>query len=139
HVPSQRSRVPSAAAPGNPLEGETGISAGAGASLLGVGLSARSPRLSLLTASRGRPVPTLNRITFLSDRAMRGTIILGITVDPTDRRLLFAATSNGLYKSYDAGASWSRSFAGLTPIERTVLRVAIRPGDPQLMILGPAR
>lgn len=108
---------------------------GGGGGLLGVGLSARSPRLSLLSASRGRPVPTLNRFRFLAERGQRATRIITIAVDPEDRRSVFAATADGLYHSHDGGESWSRSFAGLTQSERLALIIAIRPGD-QFMILG---
>lgn len=135
-VPSQLSRLLLPPAPRDVLAGESAISAGGGGGSLGVGLSDRSPRLSLYTASRGRPVPTLNRVRFLLDRSLRGTAILNLAVDPSDRRRIFAATVNGLYKSSDGGDSWSRSFAGLTSGERTAQRIAIRPGEPKLMMLG---
>jgi hypothetical protein len=121
--------------PSDPLEDASASASGGGGGLLGVGLSARSPRLSLLSASRGRPVPTLNRFRFLNDRGQRATRIITIAVDPENRRSVFAATADGLYHSRDAGESWSRSFAGLTPAERLALIIAIRPGD-QFMILG---
>ncbi len=135
-VPSQLRRLLPPTAPRDVLAGESAISAGGGGGSLGVGLSDRSPRLSLYTASRGRPVPTLNRVKFLLDRSLRGTQILNLAVDPSDRRRIFAATVNGLYKSADGGDSWSRSFAGLTAGERTANRIAIRAGEPKLMLLG---
>jgi len=138
HVPGQLSRFNAPNTTFDPLAGESAVSAGGGAGSLGVGLSARSPRLSMLTASRGRPVPTLSRGKFLVDRTLRGSTIFNITVDPDDRRSLFAATSNGLYKSTDGGESWTRSFAGMTSAERTAFRIAIRPGEPALAILGTA-
>jgi hypothetical protein len=137
HIPSELPRIPLAGgAQTDPLDYETQVSAGGGVSALGIGLSSRSPRLSILTGSRGRPVPVLNRAKFLADRTLRGTAVFGVTVDPSDRRILFAATQNGLYKSYDAGESWSRTFAGLTAAERVAIRIAVRPGNPKLMILG---
>jgi len=136
HVPSALLRMPTSDPQNDPLAGESAASANGGVSALGVGLSARSPRLSLLTGSRGRPVPVLNRTRFLTDRTLRGTAITSITADPDDNRLLYAATPNGLYKSYDGGESWSRSFAGLTAASRTALRIAIRPGTPKLVVLG---
>lgn len=129
-VPGQLPRLPGLMAPEDPLAGESTISALGGVSALGVGLSARSPRLSLLTASRGRGVPSLNRTKLLADRSFRGTTIFGITVHPKDHQLLFAVTANGLYKSHNGGESWTRSFAGVTT------RIAIRPGTPKLMVLG---
>jgi hypothetical protein len=136
HLPSDLPRMPTSDPPVDPLAGESALSAGGGASALGVGLSARSPRLSLLAGARGRPVPVLNRARFLTERTLRGTAITWITPDPDDSRLLYAATPNGLYKSYDAGESWSRAFAGLTAASRTALRIAIRPGTPKLVVLG---
>jgi len=135
YVPSRLAKLPF---PNNSsaLAGESAVAAGGGTLTLGLGLSERSPRLSLLTASRGKPVPTLNRVRFLSDRVLRGTAIFNIAADPADRRRLFAATVNGLYQSYDGGDSWSRSFAGMTAGERTALRVAIRPGEQPFMMLG---
>ncbi|HEY5922605.1 MAG TPA: hypothetical protein VIV11_13080 [Kofleriaceae bacterium] len=138
HLPGQLSRFAAPTTTFSPLARESAISASVGSASLGVGLSERSPRLSLLTAARGRPVPTLSRVRFLVDRTLRGSVIFNITVDPNDRRLLFAATSNGLYKSYDGGESWTRSFAGMTSAERTAFRIAIRRGDPALAILGTA-
>jgi hypothetical protein len=137
HVPSSTNRLPTASGPqDDPLATESAISAAGGIGFLGIGLSSRSPRLSLLTGSRGRPVPVLNRQKFLSDQTLRGTAVLGVTADPNDRRILYAATFNGLYKSYDGGESWSRTFAGLTASERIANRIAVRPGKQPLMVLG---
>jgi hypothetical protein len=72
----------------------------------------------------------------VASRAARGTAIINIAADPVDKKLLFAATVNGLYKSDNGGDSWARTFAGLTAGERMALRIAIRPGEPKLMILG---
>src|SRR5215470_16459571 len=94
HVPSALLRMPTSDPQSDPLAGESAVSAGGGASSLGVGLSARSPRLSLLTGSRGRPVPVLNRARFLTERTLRGSAVLWITPDPDDNRLLYAATPN---------------------------------------------
>jgi len=135
HLPSEVTRITFPSAPSDPFATASGSASGGGGGLLGVGLSARSPRLSLLSASRGRPVPTLNRFRFLAERGQRATRIITIAVDPEDRRSVFAATADGLYHSRDGGESWSRSFAGLTPSERLALIIAIRPGD-QFMILG---
>ena len=134
-VPATLGKLPVPAF-GTPLEGESWASAGSNGGLLGIGLSSRAPRLSILTGSRGKPVPALNRGKFLNDRTLRGATIFNITPDPTDRQKLFAGTTNGLYKSYDGGESWSRSFAGLTAGERAALRVAVRAGTPALAILG---
>ena len=137
YVPGQLPRYALTEGASNPLADESEMASGGGG-LIVYGLSQRAPRLSILVSSKGRSVPALNRIKFLFDRAVGGSAINNITVDPTDRRLLFAATANGLYKSYDAGQSWSRSFAGATTAERVTFRVAIRPGEPSLLILGTA-
>lgn len=135
-VPGELPRLPVLVQPGNPLGGESAISAAGAADSLGVGLSARSPRLSMLTATRGRGSPSLSRGKLLADRSFRGTQINNIAVHPTDRKLMFAATANGLYKSQNGGETWARSFAGMTLGERIAARIAIRPGTPKLMILG---
>jgi hypothetical protein len=120
----------------DPLSGESAAAAGGGRAQLGLGLSERSPRLQLLTATRGRPAPSTNRVSYVASRTARGSAIINIAADPVDKRLLFAATVNGLYKSDNGGDSWARTFAGLTAGERLALRIAIRPGEPKLMILG---
>src|SRR5262249_39603035 len=66
HVPSSLARMPTSDPQTNPLGNETAISANGDATVLGVGLSARSPRLSQLSAARGRTVPVLNRARLLS-------------------------------------------------------------------------
>src|SRR5262249_5143949 len=115
---------------------ETAISAGGVEGFLGVGLSSRSPRLSILVGSRGRPVPVLNRERLLLERTLRGTRIQRITVDPNERDHLFALTNRGVYKSYNGGVSWMRTFAGMVPEDRAALNVSIRPGSPKIAILG---
>ncbi len=115
---------------------ESALAAGGAAGQLGVGLSNRAPRLQLLVGTRGRPAPGTNRARFLSSGVLRGTAVTSIAVDPIDKKLMFAATVNGLYKSENGGESWARAFAGLTSGERLALRVAIRPAEPRLMILG---
>jgi hypothetical protein len=138
YVSSDLPKLPNIFPPLDGLSYESSVSAGSGSFFYGVGLSARSPRLSILTGSRGRPVPVLNRQRLLIQKASRPTAIISIKVDPDDRKQLFAATLNGLYKSYDGGVSWARTFAGFTPAERVALKVAIRPGTPKLLVLGTA-
>jgi hypothetical protein len=135
HLPSQLRRF-AAGSIFDPLTGESIGAAGGARAQLGVGLSERSPRLQLLTATRGRPAPSTNRVSYVVGRTSRGSTITNIAADPVDRKLLFAATVNGLYKSENGGDSWMRTFAGLTAGERLALRIAIRPGEPKLMILG---
>jgi photosystem II stability/assembly factor-like uncharacterized protein len=58
-----------------------------------------------------------------------GDGVLAIRIDPGDADVLYAATSsNGVYKSRDAGATWSQLNAGLTELRVTDL--AIDPLDP---------
>lgn len=136
-LPSQLKRF-SGGQPLDPLSAESAAAAGGGRAQLGLGLTERAPRLQLLTATRGRPAPSTNRVSFVAGRASRGTAIISIAPDPVDRKLLFAATVNGLYRSDNGGDSWARIFAGLTAGERLALKIAIRPGEPKLMILGTA-
>jgi hypothetical protein len=137
YVPAQLGRFVGPSEPFDPLADESAEAAGGIAGQLGVGLSARAPRLQLLVATRGRPPPGTNLARFLATGVLRGTTVTDISIDPTDKRLLYATTINGLYKSENGGVSWARTFAGLTSSERLALRVAIRPaGPPKLMVLG---
>ncbi len=61
--------------------------------------------------------------------------ILDIAFDPTNTDIVYAgAASGGLWKSIDAGASWTNSTDHLPVLE--VGAVAVLPSDPQIVLLG---
>lgn len=50
--------------------------------------------------------------------------IAKLLMDPTDNNTLFAATTDGLYKTTDAGATWSKKLSG------DIDDLEFKPGDP---------
>ena len=44
---------------------------------------------------------------------LAGESVVTLAIDPTAPRTLYAATSNGVFKSTDAGTNWQPSTAGL--------------------------
>jgi uncharacterized protein (TIGR03437 family) len=57
---------------------------------------------------------------------LRALTVNSLAIDPTQTRTLYAATSAGLYKSLDAGASWTQIF----PDAKVAMRVVIDPRTP---------
>lgn len=58
--------------------------------------------------------------------------VTGVAFDPATPGKIYAATSTGLYRSSDRGTSWRRiAFAG-----KLVLRVAVAPGDPRIVLVS---
>ncbi|MCB2203217.1 T9SS type A sorting domain-containing protein [bacterium] len=53
-----------------------------------------------------------------------------IVIDPTNTDILFAASRNGLYKSDDAGESWSRSQSGI------ITDVELKPNNPSTVFIA---
>src|SRR5207248_1065246 len=65
----------------------------------------------------------------ISDR-FDGSIISALEVAPADARFLYAGTTNGgLFRSTDAGATWSRNLAGPFSPGRIVTRIATEVSD----------
>ena len=56
-----------------------------------------------------------------------GTIIYSLRIDPTDNSILFAATSDGIYKSINSGTSWSLKTANVWG------DIEFKPGDHTIM------
>ena len=57
-------------------------------------------------------------------------------VHPTSSNVIFAASGNVLYKSIDAGESWSIT---TLPTTRTVRVIAINPRNPETVLIGTAK
>ncbi|CAN5657160.1 hypothetical protein BH11MYX1_BH11MYX1_48360 [soil metagenome] len=132
-LPSSLPRLPGGTVPDDPLLPESSSSA-VGVLRGALGPSPRAPMLSALVDARGRQVPVFNRTLYI--QTLHGTAVLDVTVDPGDRRVVFAATNNGLYRSTDRGESWLRVFAGVSAAERVTTRLAIRPSGSELLLLG---
>ena len=64
-------------------------------------------------------------------------IVRTLTVHPTEPNVLFAGTSNGLFRSDDAGRSkWGWKSVSSTPHEVNIWSVAIDPSDPDTVFVG---
>ncbi|MBZ0236127.1 MAG: hypothetical protein K8M05_27620 [Deltaproteobacteria bacterium] len=70
------------------------------------------------------------------DRGIQSTQVQSIAPHPTDGNVVFAATNGGLYKSTDAGSTWSLAMMGLPDAAYSFGPVAYRPDDPSTMYLG---
>jgi photosystem II stability/assembly factor-like uncharacterized protein len=51
-----------------------------------------------------------------------------VVIDPGDPNILLAGTSSGLYKSSNAGATWSQKITGVQ-----IKDIAFKPGDPSIV------
>ena len=63
-----------------------------------------------------------------------GSSVQEIVIDPTDSWVMYAATSEGFFKSVDGGATWDASNTGL--FDTTVTNVTIDPADPSRLFVG---
>ena len=107
--------------------------------VLGAGLSNRAPRLSLLLTILHRPIANISLQRLLVTTAGRNTALRDVTPHSTDPNKVFAATGFGLYQSSDAGVSWYRAFAGMTPAERWIGHVSTDPKNPKRVYMGTSR
>jgi photosystem II stability/assembly factor-like uncharacterized protein len=76
-----------------------------------------------VTVNRGQGIPTSARRT----RKLK--------LDPTQPNTLYAGTTEGLYKSTDAGATWTK----MTPSDVIVNDVYVDPNDPKHVLLATDR
>ena len=67
-------------------------------------------------------------ITGLSWTTLQTRSINRILINPNDHNMLFAATSNGIFKSIDAGATWTISLSG-----GNIKDMELKPGDPSII------
>jgi hypothetical protein len=61
-----------------------------------------------------------------------------ITYNPLNTSIIYAATSDGLYISFNAGKSWKRYFRGSDDMQRNIKRVAIS-SDGETIFIGTGR
>ncbi|MBK7473167.1 MAG: hypothetical protein IPI73_23630 [Betaproteobacteria bacterium] len=81
------------------------------------------------------PAPgQLKSATAWEPTAIRRTGSVGLAVDPTIRTL-YAASSGGVFKSTDAGATWALSSAGITDMTK-IHAVAVDPVNPAIAYAG---
>ncbi len=71
---------------------------------------------------------TLIRGTGIDTNAM----VYSLTMDPGNSNIIYAATSSGVYKSIDAGASWTGLNNGL-PSHLLAMTIVINPADTNIM------
>jgi photosystem II stability/assembly factor-like uncharacterized protein len=60
--------------------------------------------------------------------------VQALAVDPTNAQIVYAGTTNGVYKTIDGGSNWSRVDSGLT--FTNVLALAIHASDPCTIYAG---
>ncbi len=60
--------------------------------------------------------------------------VLSLAIDPVGPTNLYAGTAQGVFKSFDAGLSWSLSSTGLNA--SSTLALAINPGPPAIIYAG---
>jgi hypothetical protein len=102
----------------------------------GIGVPGGAPRLQLLVRKFGKPTSGLNIKQTLYLRGSRPTTIRMLVVHPRNPRVVFACTAFGLYKSYDGGDSWVRTFLGTSPAGRETRHVAIDPSNERRVLLA---
>jgi photosystem II stability/assembly factor-like uncharacterized protein len=67
---------------------------------------------------------------------LHGQSVMAFVAAPSDRRILFAGTLEGVFRSMDAGASWTEiSPAGSQEIHE-IESLAVDPRDPQIVYAG---
>lgn len=57
--------------------------------------------------------------------------VWGIRIDPLDSNVVWAATTDGVYKSLDAGGSWTKSLAVIMATD-----LVVHPTDPEIVVAG---
>jgi photosystem II stability/assembly factor-like uncharacterized protein len=63
--------------------------------------------------------------------------IQAVAVDPTDSRILFTGTANGLFRSKDGGDTWRPLHEGLR--DENIRAIAIHPSQPTMIYVGTAK
>jgi hypothetical protein len=61
-----------------------------------------------------------------------------LAIDPTNHQVLYVAGEDGVYRSRDDAASWSRILAYGPTVGFDVLTLAVSPADPSVLYLGLA-
>jgi hypothetical protein len=102
----------------------------------GIGLPGTAPRLQLLVRKFGKPTSGMNIKQTLLLRGSRPTEIRMIVIHPSDPNVVFACTAFGLYKTYDGGLNWVRTFTGTSPAGRVAYHLALNPRDQREVLLG---
>ncbi|MFH1131558.1 MAG: hypothetical protein V1754_09490 [Pseudomonadota bacterium] len=102
----------------------------------GVGLPGRAPRLQLVVRKFGKTTSGLNIKQTLLLRGTRPREVRIIVVHPKNPNIVFACTMFGLFKTYDGGLNWVRTFQGINPAGRQVYHVAIDPQDDNKVLLA---
>ena len=64
-----------------------------------------------------------------------GPVRFGLAIDPVHPGTIYAASSGGVFKSTDAGATWALSAAGITDMTE-IHSVAVDPANPAIVYAG---
>ncbi|MCC6750020.1 MAG: hypothetical protein IT371_20310 [Deltaproteobacteria bacterium] len=116
--------------------GPGGGGGGLGNTNFGIGLPGGAPRLQLIVRKFGKPTSGINIKQTLLMRGTRPTEVRPIVVHPRNPKIVFAPTQFGLFKSYDGGLIWVRTFQGDNPAGRSILTVAVHPVNDQMVFVG---
>ena len=117
--------------------GGGGSATGANANVnFGIGLPGGAPRLQLLVRKFGKPTSGLNLNQMLLLRGVLPLEVRIIVIHPHNPKIVFACTMSGLFKSYDGGLNWVRTFMGTSPKGWMTFHVAVDPSDGQKVFLA---
>lgn len=86
-----------------------------------------SPSIGVMKSTDGGITWNTTGLSFTTSQVRR---IAKILIDPTNSNILYAGTSAGIYKSYDAGANWYQLS------QLNVMDMEFKPGDPNTIYAG---
>ncbi|HTL83118.1 MAG TPA: PKD domain-containing protein [Bacteroidia bacterium] len=86
-----------------------------------------SPSIGVLKSTDGGVTWNTTGLSFVESLSRR---ICKVLIDPTNTNILYAGTSNGIYKSYDAAANWYK-ISGLSAMD-----MEFKPGDPNTIYIS---
>jgi photosystem II stability/assembly factor-like uncharacterized protein len=119
-----------------PAPSSGGSSGGGDSARLGVGLKSSAPYLQALLRRYDMPTANMNIKNLLATKGVEPTWINKIAASPTHRLEAVAATSMGVFMTYDGGVSWDLIYGGSNRFERDGLSVAYDPNNSNRIFVG---